>query len=271
MIDFLLKTPDYATLKPRDRYLCLLLWYSAYMTASGFGLISRDQMAALSAVRPNDLDASLENLREARLIGWDQDSELLWARGRVQQTATDSETGMRLIVASMETIFLVGRDAPWPQWLSRAVLETMGMVPNLDRYLRRYEWPFGPDVAKLLDSATVMGDAEAQHDHVRTAYEMWNEMAGRMGLPVAMGLTNERRTKLRHRLAEIGGLRGWRDVLGRIETSSGLRGEASNGFRAHLDWLLDLSNMTRVREGVYNSRVKSGRWGTSGFTNWKRA
>lgn len=89
------------------------------------------------------------------------------------------------------------------------------------------------------------------------AFEAWNALAAALGLPRAQFLTPERRRKIRTRLAECGGLDGWRDALAKIRGSPWCQGENDRGWRADLDFLLQRKSFTKLMEGSYDGR--SGR------------
>ena len=80
----------------------------------------------------------------------------------------------------------------------------------------------------------------------------YNELAGETGLPKAQRLTDTRRSALRLRLEECGGLDGWEAALAKIRGSPFLRGENERGWRANLDFLLRQSNFTKLMEGAYD-------------------
>jgi hypothetical protein len=68
-------------------------------------------------------------------------------------------------------------------------------------------------------------------------------------------LTNKRRANIGRRLQEIGGLPGWRDVLAEVRKSPLLRGDKTD-WRAEIDWLLNPTNLTKVREGNYDDGIE---------------
>lgn len=87
---------------------------------------------------------------------------------------------------------------------------------------------------------------------IRQAFEDWNAMARQLGLPEATTLTKPRVAKLRQRLAEAGGLEGWRTALTRLGSSPFLIGDNDRGFRADLDFVLQAKSFTKLREGAYD-------------------
>lgn len=90
------------------------------------------------------------------------------------------------------------------------------------------------------------------------AVEAWNAMAKRTGLPAVQTFTEKRRRALKGRLAECGGLDGWRSAMERVEASPFLRGERSgNGhdrWRATFDFVVTQGNFTKLMEGNYDDR-----------------
>lgn len=86
------------------------------------------------------------------------------------------------------------------------------------------------------------------------AFERYNELAQRVGLPVARSLTPERRRALMKRMNDNGGTAAWDALISNIERSSFLQGENDRGWRVPgLDWLLKSANFTKVIEGTYGN------------------
>jgi hypothetical protein len=95
-------------------------------------------------------------------------------------------------------------------------------------------------------------DAPSARD-AQIAFELWNELALRIGLSQARTLTPQRRKSLIARMREHGGLPAWRTALANVERSAFLQGENDRGWRADLDFLLTASKFTKVVEGTYGN------------------
>lgn len=87
---------------------------------------------------------------------------------------------------------------------------------------------------------------------IEEAISAYNELADEIGLPKAQRFTESRRTALRLRLEECGGLEGWAVALAKIRGSPFLRGENDRGWRASLDFMLRQSSFTKIMEGAYD-------------------
>lgn len=95
------------------------------------------------------------------------------------------------------------------------------------------------------------------------AFDAYNDLASELGLAKAQALTDERKTRIRQRLNDCGGLTGWLDALGKIRGSPFLCGDNDRGWKASLDFLLQKASFTRLMEGSYdrsnaNRRVQQG-------------
>lgn len=86
------------------------------------------------------------------------------------------------------------------------------------------------------------------------AFGDWNTLAAHSGLPKATALTPKRKAALRQRLKECGGREGWQSALRMIPQSPFLMGENNTGFTATLDFVLQASSFTKLREGNYARR-----------------
>jgi hypothetical protein len=91
-------------------------------------------------------------------------------------------------------------------------------------------------------------------DQVDQAAAAWNEMAERCGLTPIMGLTPARRSALRMRLRECGGLDGWRAALDQVRSSDFLLGTGDRAWKADFDFVLQPKSFTKLREGAYANR-----------------
>src|SRR5690606_15607023 len=105
-------------------------------------------------------------------------------------------------------------------------------------------------------SPVAEGDAELlslvepgeQPDEVRDAFTRWNELAKRVGLPVARTLDGGRPRQIGARLKD-GGLEAWAQALLAVEQSKHCRGENDRGWRADLDFICQPKSWRRLLEG----------------------
>lgn len=104
----------------------------------------------------------------------------------------------------------------------------------------------------------VVGGADAtETDDVDLAFEAYNASAVAAGWPKAMKLDARRRAALKARLAECGGIAGWRDALAKARASPHCCGQNDRGWTADLDFLLQPKTFNRLREGSYDARRSS--------------
>ena len=86
-------------------------------------------------------------------------------------------------------------------------------------------------------------------DQVPIAFAEWNALAKRLSLSIAEVITDDRRKRIKARLA-AGGLEAWRRALAGVEASAWCRGERGD-FRANLDFVLVPKNFQKLIEGGY--------------------
>lgn len=91
-------------------------------------------------------------------------------------------------------------------------------------------------------------------DDEREAFRSYNEMANRLGLPVARKLDEARRKAIRRRLQD-GGLDAWHRALSAVSVSPHCRGENDRGWRADLDFICQPKSWRRLLEGSYGGAV----------------
>lgn len=87
---------------------------------------------------------------------------------------------------------------------------------------------------------------------VKAAFEAYNDLARRCGLPHADKLTKGRADAIRARLREYGA-EGWLKALAMIERSKFCRGSNDRNWRAHLDFVVQASSFTKLIEGRYGN------------------
>ena len=84
------------------------------------------------------------------------------------------------------------------------------------------------------------------------AVRLYGVVAERRGLPKVARLTPDRRTKIRLRLEDAGGIEGWKDALRKLDKSRHCCGDNDRGWRANIDFLLQPSSFTKLIEGCYD-------------------
>ena len=94
-------------------------------------------------------------------------------------------------------------------------------------------------------------------DDVSGAFDLYNNLAKEIELPVAMAFTDTRKTRLRQRLKSCGGIDGWKHALEKLKASGHCRGENDRGWVADLDFILQEKSFTKLMEGSYDDRKPS--------------
>jgi hypothetical protein len=94
-------------------------------------------------------------------------------------------------------------------------------------------------------------------DEIKSAFDEWNLIAQRLGLPTARKLDAARRKAIRCRLVD-GGLDAWREALSAVELSRYCRGDNDRGWRADLDFVCQPKSWRRLLEGSYGAGAGEG-------------
>lgn len=101
--------------------------------------------------------------------------------------------------------------------------------------------------------------AGASPSECLTAFENWNDLALRCGLPQAAKLTPDRQRKIAARL-KVYGLDGWQRALAHIEQSAFLTGQNDRGWRVNLEFVLQPASFAKLHDGAYgNGRHADGK------------
>jgi uncharacterized protein YdaU (DUF1376 family) len=89
-------------------------------------------------------------------------------------------------------------------------------------------------------------------DEIALAVSAYNEAAEAAGWPKVQVLSSSRRSALRARLKEAGGVTGWEQALARARASPHLCGQNDRGWRANFDFLTRQSSFAKLMEGNYD-------------------
>jgi uncharacterized protein YdaU (DUF1376 family) len=84
------------------------------------------------------------------------------------------------------------------------------------------------------------------------AFELYNALALRVGIPQAAKLTPDRQRKISARLKDYGP-DGWDQALAHLERSAFLTGTNDRGWRATLDFLLQPASFSKLHDGGYGN------------------
>lgn len=138
--------------------------------------------------------------------------------------------------------------------LSRTQLRSTELRSTEQRSTQQQPKSHGATAEPVIEPSNIPSQARATKPkgEEQLAFEAYNDIAQELGLSKAQALTTERRTKIRQRLNECGGLAGWADALGKIRGSPFLMGENDRGWKASLDFILQRSSFTRLMEGSYD-------------------
>lgn len=91
------------------------------------------------------------------------------------------------------------------------------------------------------------------------AVEAYNTEADKAGWAKVQRLTDARKSALKGRLSECGGLEGWQTAMAKAGESNFLTGKVPRGkghenWRPDFDWFLKPANFTKLMEGTYDNR-----------------
>jgi len=106
------------------------------------------------------------------------------------------------------------------------------------------------------DKSSLVVSVETPICESAEAVANYNKVAKSVGWPSVQKMTPARRSALRMRLKECGGIDGWRQALERAANSNHLTGQNSRGWVASFDFLTNLSSFTKLMEGNYDNRAQ---------------
>lgn len=120
--------------------------------------------------------------------------------------------------------------------------------------------PSRATVVEMVAPGEVIAPGRQSSNDALVAFERYNELAMRIGLPLARSLTPQRRKALDARLREHGGLPAWDQILANVERSAFLRGLSGSrpGWRADFDFLLQAKSCAKCFDGGYGNGAHAG-------------
>lgn len=98
------------------------------------------------------------------------------------------------------------------------------------------------------------GDDVQPIDDIAIAVSAYNATAAEAGWPRLQVLSKQRRSSLKARLQEAGGLDGWVAALAKAKASPHCCGHNDRGWTANFDFLTRQSSFAKLMEGNYDER-----------------
>jgi len=100
----------------------------------------------------------------------------------------------------------------------------------------------------------IVPPSQPKDDEPAEALRAYNSTAHSVGWPKAQKLTDTRRSTMRARLKDAGGLAGWSAAMERASRSTFLTGGNAQGWRADLDFFLQAKRFIKLLEGGYDDK-----------------
>lgn len=143
------------------------------------------------------------------------------------------------------------------------------VLDGLQQYAKQFPDGFETVLERLrnIEPDRTITEPKPEMDKARSAdadddaavLEAFNSIAEELGWSKAQRVTPARKTAIRARLRECGGIEGWRAAMAKARASPFLRGETGRD-KAHANWTPDLdfflqqSTFTKLMEGKYDQR-----------------
>lgn len=115
-------------------------------------------------------------------------------------------------------------------------------------------WREGVKEEEPNGSLSFHNDEPKPVDELSAAFNAYNASAEEVGWPKAQKFTQERRSALRARLKDVGGLTGWTEAMAKARASPHLTGQNDRGWTASLDFFLSKKSFTKLMEGNYDPK-----------------
>lgn len=237
-----------AELAPQARALAV------YVAAFKIG--NNDELSALSGIADKTYDKWKKELLKE---GWVIISRRKGGRGigiEVHPALRETPVTFTDLFQRNPDKFYPGiEDAETPVISTETVEETPVIIAPLVR----------ADCTNNITNTTTYKNEEEEKEDAATplaaleAFDLYNALAEKIGLPQARTLTPQRRKSLIARMREHGGIEAWKIALANVEKSAFLQGQNDRGWRADFDFLLQAARFTKVVEGTYGNGAHAGK------------
>jgi uncharacterized protein YdaU (DUF1376 family) len=114
-----------------------------------------------------------------------------------------------------------------------------------------------PDISKDITNVISANSPPEPAGQISEAVIAYNEAAEATGWPKVQRMNPTRSRALKARLAECGGVDGWRVALDKARGSDFLLGKATGSTPACFDWIVNAANFTKIMESNYDNRTGS--------------
>lgn len=192
-----------------------------------------ERLSRMMNANPRTIRACIERLIAARKLSR-TDAELEPNRVRMEL-----ERSVKRIRDAIE--------AANERWKNKAIADATAFSPALPTIISQQP------STNSEESISRPSVARPSDPDLKLALDAWNVTAAKTGLPVAQRLTDPRARKLAARLAECGGIDGWKSALAKLEESAFLTGQKTD-WRADFDFMLQAKSFTKLMEGAYDDQ-----------------
>ena len=116
-----------------------------------------------------------------------------------------------------------------------------------------------PELELKKEETNVSCESAAQAiDEIAEAVSHFNAIAMNVKWPQVQKVSPQRRSALKARIKDVGGLDAWCEAITRAGKSPHLTGNNNRGWTATFDWLVNPTNFTKLMEGNYDERSNAG-------------
>ena len=203
-------------------------------------------------------------IREKALYGWKLCSDGRWYHPVTAEKAMIAWQGRARLVYRQrkKRAGTAVEFAQFEDWIGGYIDECHGTVtvtvPVRHRDIGVKGEREGKGEGELKGDSVLLIRADKTLENEKAAFSIFNSMAVEAGLTEAQRFTKKRQNAVRNRMAEHGGIEGWRAACEKIAMSSYLTGGGKDGWKCNLDWCLKQDRFTQIMEGVYDdNRPKS--------------
>jgi len=110
------------------------------------------------------------------------------------------------------------------------------------------------DKSELSESQFSLDHPPEQKDPIQEAVEIYNQAAKNLGLSICQKISNLRKSKLKLRLKDCGGIEGWKIAIEELSKSKFLIGQNDHGWKASFDFILQEESFIKLMEGTYRDK-----------------
>jgi len=259
------RSKKFRGLRDNDEARLLYLYFLTCQHGNSIGCFSFSIGYAMADLgwSEDKVDRAIKDLSIALLIDWNEDEEVLRIVNFMTKSPCTNEkhakgaAALAMSLPDCEQKYNIINDLNQDKFASK-----VDEIRDFDRSTIGLSKVSRTETETLTETETETLTEVNPISEIQEAVDAWNILATEFDLSKCQKITDTRRSKLKARLKDVGGLSGWECALEKVRGSPFLLGENDRAWTADIDFMLQEKSFTKLMEGGYDrntSKQSNGR------------